>query len=187
MGEGLSEPAGRIIHMELLLHFTIPFVMFSTMGLKPGIALALAVLAMTPDLDVLFMVHRSLSHSLFVWALCASPFFLLSWILRPWLLGTVCLGFAGVLSHLLLDLFSGYTPLLWPLYPNSLWFKAGLNMRIGSGVGFTPIFEVSQAPTFYRRAAMFDAPLFTSEGLMVSLALMSPLFIKLFIENLSSF
>jgi len=167
--------------MEVLLHFTIPFIMLTQLGLKPKKALALGVLAILPDLDVLFLVHRSLSHSLFVLGLAALPFFIYSWKFKPRLLRTVWLGFITVLSHIILDLFNGYTPILWPLYLHSLSVNAGLNGNIGSGVALHPTLQVYQTPTVFHRQAVFDAPLFKSSGLVVSLILIAPVLYRLFI------
>lgn len=167
--------------MEVLLHFTIPFIMLTLLGLKPRKAFALAVFAVLPDLDALFLVHRSLSHSLVILGLAASPFFIYSWRLKPRLLGTICLGTVTILSHLLLDLFSGSTPILWPLYPYSISIKAGLNGYIGSSLKFHPTLEMYQTPTVFHRSAIVDAPLFTSGGLITSILLVAPLLYRKFI------
>ncbi|MBS7659884.1 hypothetical protein KEJ28_04275, partial [Candidatus Bathyarchaeota archaeon] len=50
--------------MEPLLHFTIPFLSFLLVGVQPKKAFLLSLLALVPDLDALFLVHRSFTHSI---------------------------------------------------------------------------------------------------------------------------
>jgi membrane-bound metal-dependent hydrolase YbcI (DUF457 family) len=89
-------------------------------------ALPISILAVLPDLDALFLVHRSLSHSLVVVLGVTVPLLLLTYKFKPRLQGYVLLALLAVASHLILDLFSGYTPILWPLYGYSVWIQAGL-------------------------------------------------------------
>jgi membrane-bound metal-dependent hydrolase YbcI (DUF457 family) len=59
--------------LELIIHFTIPFIALTLLGLDVKRALPLSLLALLPDLDALFLVHRSLSHSLVVVFAFAAP------------------------------------------------------------------------------------------------------------------
>ena len=170
--------------MEALLHFVLPLLAFTLLGVKPRKAFPLALLGVLPDLDVLFLVHRSLSHSLIIIGLASFPFFLLSFVLKPRTLRTVWLGFLSVASHPILDLFSGYTPILWPLHPYSLWVEAGLDGFFGSGVRFQLELEVHQIPTVFHRRVMLDAPLFTGPTLIASLVLLTPLIYRMLKESL---
>lgn len=161
--------------MELLLHFTLPFVALTLLGVKPRRAFPLAVLAVLPDLDALFLVHRSLTHSLITVGIVVLPLLMFCWRFKPRHIRVVLLGLLSIASHMLLDVFSGYTPVLWPLYPYSICVRMGLNSRIGSGVTLHPVFEFSQVPTIFYGRVVFDAPIFTSEGLVASLMLMLPI------------
>ena len=44
---------------EPLIHLGVPFAVFTALGVKPKRASLLSLLALTPDPDVLFHVHRS--------------------------------------------------------------------------------------------------------------------------------
>ena len=52
--------------MKPLIHFIVPFTALTLAGVEFRKALPISLLALLPDLDALFLVHRSLSHSLVV-------------------------------------------------------------------------------------------------------------------------
>ena len=81
-------------------------------------------------------------------------------------------------SHLILDLFTGYTPILWPLISYSLWIKAELSVHVGSSMFIIPSVKLLTQPTAFQRFQSLDAPLFTGEGLIISLLLTAPLLLK---------
>ena len=52
--------------VEPLLHFVVPFVSLRAVGFDLRKAAFASLIALTPDLDVLFNSHRSPTHSLIV-------------------------------------------------------------------------------------------------------------------------
>jgi len=168
---------------EPLIHFTVPFAFFTALGVKPKRALLLSLLALTPDLDVLFHIHRSVTHSLIVLLLVVAPLLALTWR-RKFYRNLVILAFMAVASHLLLDL-SGYTPILYPLLPDSFRIAFSCNMHYGSSPALSFNVLVESIPTVFIPFDSLDAPLFTSEGFLVSLALLSPAFYKMLKEFLA--
>jgi len=50
--------------VEPLLHFAVPFAVFTALGVKPKRAFLLSLFALLPDLDILINIHRFCSHSL---------------------------------------------------------------------------------------------------------------------------
>jgi membrane-bound metal-dependent hydrolase YbcI (DUF457 family) len=77
-------------------------------------AIFASFVALTPDLDLLFQVHRSQMHSLIVVGVVAVVLLVFTWK-RKTLRSLVQLGTFGVLTHIVLDLFQTSTPVLWPL------------------------------------------------------------------------
>jgi hypothetical protein len=135
-------------------------------GVRFRKAFPLSLLALLPDFDVLFHVHRSFSHSIIVYLILfilASPFIWKFKSYRP-----VLLAFLILASHPILDMFEGYTPILWPLYKQSLWISAESIVHVGSLPNLSFGLEVFAKPTVFTYAESFDAPLFTSEGLIIS-------------------
>lgn len=147
--------------VEPLLHFVVPFVSLRAVGVDLRKATFASVVALTPDLDVVFNSHRSPTHSVVVLGFVLVTFLVLTWkrkTARP----LVLLAVFGVFSHLLLDLFQTSTPLFWPVLgqPVSLWPN--------------PSFHMWSEVLVWYPASWLDAPLITAEGLGISLILLAP-------------
>lgn len=69
--------------MEPLIHFVVPFVALMLAGVEFKKASFISLLALLPDLDALFLVHRSLSHSILVVLIVIVPFLLLTYKFKP--------------------------------------------------------------------------------------------------------
>ncbi|MBS7637782.1 metal-dependent hydrolase [Candidatus Bathyarchaeota archaeon] len=170
--------------MEPVIHFAVPFFALILAGVELKRALPISLLALMPDLDALFLVHRSISHSLIVVLTSAAPFLLLAHRLRRGYFSTALLGLFSVSSHLILDLFNGYTPILWPLYGYSLWVKMGLTAYIGGSLNLQSSIQILTRPIEFQRLHSLDAPIFTGESLIVSAILVVSLLVKGFMEFL---
>lgn len=165
--------------MEPLIHFIIIFTALILANVKFKKALFASLLSLLPDLDALFLIHRSFSHSIIV--------LLIGTIVLLWIAHKkqkyqdyVLIGFIGILSHLILDLFSGYTPILWPLYNYSLWIKVDFIAHINSSLSFTYNMKIVESPIDFHKIPRLDAPLFTSEGLIISIILFIAIIIRMF-------
>lgn len=160
--------------MELLLHFMIPFVLLVTLGFKPRKAVPLALLGVVPDLDVFLLVHRSISHSIFILFLAWSPVMVYAFI-KPGCRRFAALGLLVLLSHPLLDVMGSSTPILWPIIENSIHFRFSLNARASGLLSISPQFEFSSIATMFDRATILNYPIVTGEGLMLSFFLLAPI------------
>ncbi len=167
--------------MEPLIHFIIIFTALILVNIKFKKALIISLLSLLPDLDALFLVHRSFSHSIIVLLIGT---IVLLWIAykKQKFQDYVLLGFLGIFLHLILDLFSGYTPILWPLYDYSLWIKVDFVAHINSSLSFTYDMRIIKNPIDFHQIPRLDAPLFTSEGLIISIILFIAILIKTFKE-----
>jgi membrane-bound metal-dependent hydrolase YbcI (DUF457 family) len=168
--------------MEPLIHFTILFTALILINIKFRKALLISLLSLLPDLDAFFLIHRSFSHSIIVLLIVT---IILLWIThkKQKFQSYVLLGFIGIFSHLILDLFSGYTPILWPLYNYSLWIKIDFIAHIDSSLNFTYNMKIVKNPIDFHPISRLDAPLFTSEGLIISIILFIAILIKMFREH----
>ncbi|MGQ9552157.1 MAG: metal-dependent hydrolase [Candidatus Bathycorpusculaceae bacterium] len=166
--------------MEPLIHFVVPFTALTLVGVKPGKALPVSLLAVLPDLDALFLVHRSLSHSLIVVLGVMVPLLLLTYKFKPRFYSYGFLALTSIASHLALDLFAGYTPILWPLYGYSVWIQAGLVAHVGSPPSLALSAQLLMEPITFQQFQSLDAPLFTGEGLVLTAVLLMPVFFKAF-------
>lgn len=164
--------------MEPLVHLVIPFAALLLMGIEAKKALPISLFALTSDFDALFLVHRSFSHSILVVLIVAAPFLLLIHWFKPKLQRYALLALMVAASHLILDVFGGYTPILWPLYGNSVWIQAELVTHVGSSPSLAPTTQLLTKPTTFQQFQSLDAPLFTGDGLILSVVLLAPILFK---------
>jgi len=151
----------------------MPFALLALMRVEVKKALPLSLLALIPDLDTLFHIHRSISHSIVIPLVVVVPLLLLLQhrMGNPSLLA---LAFLTVGSHSILDLFTNYTPILWPVYGSSIWLQIGLIAHMGSSPILSLTARLLLEPTSFQPFRSLDAPLATGEGLIVSMMLLAP-------------
>jgi len=77
-------------------------------------------------------------------------------------------------SHPILDL-GGLTPILWPIYPYSVSVRLALNGVLGEGMGLSPMVDIIQALPDFSKVTGIDCPLFTQEGLLLTVVLLVPI------------
>jgi len=168
---------------EVLLHFAIPFAAFSYFR-KPKEAFLAGLIAVLPDLDVLMGVHRSWTHSLLVVLAFCGAMLLLVRFLRPELLGFGLLATLALISHLLLDLFTTYTPILWPLASHSFFICFNGGVRISGNMHVYVDSEVSAEPTSLAHFESLDGPIFTSAGFIIAVMLIASVLLSKYSETL---
>lgn len=164
--------------MEPLLHFVIPFIAFMLLGVDLRKSFLLSLLALTPDLDALFLVHRSFTHSLVALLAASTPLLLLLYKYRRDAFKNGVMGILSIASHIALDLPAGYTPLLWPLYNYSIWIQTELSAHLGSTLTMVLDARILTEPIMFEVAESLDTSLFTSTGLIAALVVITPLFVK---------
>jgi membrane-bound metal-dependent hydrolase YbcI (DUF457 family) len=159
---------------EPLLHFSIVFTLTaSKLGVKK--ALALSLLAVFPDFDVLFHVHRSMSHSILIPLAIGLPVLLMLTKATPQYTRFGVFGLAAIISHSLLDCFQGYTPIVYPVVSNALWIDISGRLLITS-TNVTPHLstQLNSTPNSFEPFETMDTALFTSEGLFIAIILVAP-------------
>ena len=163
--------------VEPLLHFVVPFVSFKAFGVDLRKAFLASLVALTPDADVLFHIHRSQSHSVIVLAVILVPLLVVTRN-RKGARTIILLCGLGVLSHLVMDLFQAPTPLLWPLLNDSLMVSGGLNIQIGSVPTLAATGGVATGQSTIGYFSTLDAPLVTAEGVGISIVLLTPVIVS---------
>jgi hypothetical protein len=157
---------------ELALHFAVPFALTApVLGLRK--ATVVSFLALIPDLDVFFHVHRSPSHSVILLLVVSLAAVGLVSRLKPKFLGLALAGSLALLSHPLMDVFSTYTPILYPLMLTSVYVDFEGRLLIGGSATPSSSAQVNTTPTVFESFQRLDAPIFTSEGFIVSLLLVA--------------
>ena len=126
--------------VEALLHFLIPFVALIIYNNRFKMALALSLVALTPDLDLLFNVHRSMSHSIF-FILCIT-IVLIILLHKTEYKKYISFIFLSYTSHIFLDMFQTYTPVFYPLYENSIYVYTRLVISMSTMSNLLFEFEI---------------------------------------------
>lgn len=156
---------------EPALHFAVIFAL-SAPRLGVGKAVLFSLFALLPDLDIILYIHRSMSHSIIVLSALCLPALLITYTLKRkyFRLGLLC--FLAILSHLIMDCFQTHTPILYPITGKSLWVKVDGWINISSW-SFMPqaSIYIRDAPTVFEPLKSLDAPIFTSDGFILSFLL----------------
>ncbi len=135
---------------EPALHFAVPFALMAPV-LGPRKAALVSLVSLIPDLDALFSVHRSVTHSFVLLLLVSLIAVGLTIRLKPRQLRLVSCGVLSLLIHPIMDVFDTQSPFLWPVVGEPIY----LNLR-----WVLPVNRVGY-------------PILTGEGFVVSLLLVT--------------
>lgn len=161
---------------EPLIHFIIPFFLLIMLGLNVKKSILISSLAVFPDLDVLFGIHRSISHSvIFILALSIGLILILSYLGID--KSEKLLILLVLLSHLFLDMFGGYTPIFWPIFDKSIYIFTEMTANMKNVLDLNLIFDIRLEKTVFYTVSG-DGPIFTGEGFGIALVLLTGLLLK---------
>ena len=163
---------------EPLLHIVIPYIALTSLGVKPKKAFIASLIAIIPDLDALFHVHRSQTHSIPLILAVTIPIITLTW--KTKLKEYTIPATIALITHPLLDLFAGPTPILWPLLQQSIWITTQINITItqNTTIKINPTIKIQTTPTTFQQTLNLDAPIITSQGLIITIILLTPTIIQ---------
>jgi membrane-bound metal-dependent hydrolase YbcI (DUF457 family) len=153
---------------DLLTHYMASYLVARAL-VEPRRALLLAFVGLLPDVDALLLVHRWVTHSIPVELLASAPLLALTYAYRRGYVGVVVLAVLLYTLHIVMDVFTGLTPALWPLAP-----ALAVNIEVNgvysvNGVRVTPGFEVIVGPVDFARRDPVEGPLVSETGLMLAL------------------
>ncbi len=163
---------------EPLIHFIIPFFLLIMFGLSIKKAVLISSLAVLPDLDVLFHIHRSMSHSIFFILLFSFPAIIITKKLYMERFSETIIATLVVLSHPFMDLFTGYTPVFWPIFNKSIYAVSELKTNMNNVLDLNLKLNVYFKPIVFNQTTNIDAPIFSSTGFAISLVLLIGLALK---------
>lgn len=163
---------------EPLIHFVIPFFLLVMLGFNLRKAALISLLAVIPDLDVIFHVHRSVSHSVIFILVVTVPIILILDYFNNKLRKEMIVAVLVILSHPFMDMFTGYTPILWPLLDKSIYIFTELTANMNNIFDLNLIFKINFDKIIFLQTTNRDAPIFTSQGVGISLVLLAGLAMK---------
>ena len=150
--------------------------LLSSRFMKLRHALLFAFVGILPDLDVIFRVHRSLTHSLMI---SAVPFLLMYGVVKCTKLNRsldslVLLGLALYEIHVLMDLLIAPTPIMWPLINTSLTLSIEVYaMLYTQGVELTPRLALVNTPCDFSQRDLLGGTLLSTTGVIVTIIVIS--------------
>ena len=168
---------------EPLIHFIIPFSVLIMCGIGVKKSAFIASLAILPDLDVLFHIHRSFSHSMLLILLFCAPVIIIAAAKHSNRIYDALIATLVILSHPFMDLFTYFTPIFWPLFDKSIYVVTEMTTNMNNVSDIHLLFNVYLEPVVFYPTISMDAPIFSSGGVAVSLVLLIGLFLKQFLEG----
>ena len=163
---------------EPLIHFIIPMFLLIMLGLNLKKSVLISSLAIIPDLDVLFGIHRSISHSvIFILVLSIIIILVLNY-LKIGKNSEKLLAILVLLSHPFLDMFGGFTPILWPIFDKSIYIFTELTTNMNNVLDLNLIFKINFEKTVFYKITGGDGPIFTSQGFGITLVLLTGLVLR---------
>ena len=148
---------------DLLAHYALGVLVAKT-RVSAKWALVLGLIGLLPDIDVLLRIHRWLTHSLVVVVLVATPLLVLINLHWRDKLGLALLALLIVTLHLVMDVFTGSTPILWPLI-DSVLVKVTVNgVTSSTGVTIIPSLAVITSRPDFTQREIIEGPIITELG-----------------------
>lgn len=122
--------------MDSLMHLMLPLLFLLALRVDARTAVLFAPLAILPDLDALFGLHRALGHSFIPILVLPMALIVYSKLRRPeWMMSAMLVQFY-LASHIVLDL--GGVAFLWPFVQEQFYLDLGVTFTASDGfdIGF---------------------------------------------------
>jgi len=126
-----------VSEMDPFQHLLLPLMFLLAIRIDHRRAIMFAPLAVLPDFDALFDLHRALGHSFIPILVMPMAILVYARFRRPeWLLSALIVQFY-LASHVVLDM--GGVALLWPIIPEQFYFEPAITFAIEGGfsLGFS--------------------------------------------------
>ena len=163
---------------EPLIHFIIPMFLLIMLGFNLKKSALISSLAIIPDLDVIFGVHRSISHSIIFILILSIVIILILNYLKIGNNSEKLVAILVLLSHPFLDTFGGFTPILWPVFDKSIYIFTQLTTNMNNVLDLNLIFKINFEKTVFYKIIGGDGPIFTGQGFGITLVLLTGLVLR---------
>ncbi|MBN1678081.1 MAG: metal-dependent hydrolase [Candidatus Thermoplasmatota archaeon] len=130
----IAEDILPLTEMDPFMHLLLPLLFLLAVRVDAKKAILFAPLAILPDFDALFGLHRALFHSFIPILVIPLAFVVYSKLRRPeWMFGSVIALFY-LSSHVVLDL--GGVAFFWPFVQEQFYFVPEVQFNLQGGVNF---------------------------------------------------
>jgi len=152
---------------DLLAHYLVSYLIARTI-VEPRYALIIAFVGLLPDVDALLGVHRWVTHSVLVALLASAPLLMLAYLSGGRYVMVVLLALLLYTLHLVLDLFTGSTPILYPLV-GSIWVKLEvIGLYSDTGIALTPRVTVETTKLGFTPQPAIEGPIVSEAGIILA-------------------
>ena len=118
--------------MDPFQHLLLPLLFLLAIKIDHRRAIILAPLAVLPDFDALFDLHRALGHSFIPLLVMPMAILVYARLRRPeWLLSALIVQFY-LASHVVLDM--GGVAFLWPIITEQFYFEPAITFTVEGGL-----------------------------------------------------
>jgi membrane-bound metal-dependent hydrolase YbcI (DUF457 family) len=151
-----------------LTHYLASYLISSRIA-KPKYSLLIALAGLLPDIDVVFRIHRWVTHSLIIVLATLTPALLDIYTFRREYLRLATLTTALYALHIALDTLTAPTPALWPL-TQSIQVRFEVTGTINSNeITIKPIIDASTKPTDFTQKTTMEGPLITEASIILAI------------------
>ena len=152
---------------DLLAHYLASYLVARAL-IGSRRALLVAFVGLLPDVDAVFMVHRWVTHSIPIVLIASVPLLVLTLAYRRRYVGVVVVAVLIYMLHIVMDVFTGLTPILWPLAPAIGVVLEVNGVSNGESVVITPRVDVAVEPADFTRRDYIEGPIVAETGLMLA-------------------
>jgi len=152
---------------DLLAHYLVSYLTARAI-VESRYALIIAFVGLLPDVDALLGVHRWVTHSVLVALLASTPLLVLAYLSGGRYVRVVLLSLLLYTLHIVLDVFTGSTPILWPLAP-----AIGVSLKVNGvssvdGILIAPSFNVTVEPVDFTWREIVEGSIVSEVGLILA-------------------
>ncbi len=149
---------------DVLTHYVTSY-LISTRFRDEKTSLIIAISGILPDMDALLGMHRWVTHSIPL----TLPILLLIYLLMKDKWRDLALITFLYELHLIMDLFTGPTPILWPLIPEAYSINLDLDAILGNKVGLKGFLRVNPSPVNFQVHSVVEGPVISNGGALFGL------------------
>jgi len=156
---------------DLLTHYAVSYLVSSRFA-SARYSIVLALVGLLPDLDALIGVHRGATHSLIIAGLIGLMAALLVRYTKPGYTWIPLLALTLYALHIVLDVFTAPTPLLYPLTSNSYMVSIGVNGFVAGGqISVKPQIALVSEPVDFTPRQVVEGPVVSGAGVIVAIGI----------------
>jgi membrane-bound metal-dependent hydrolase YbcI (DUF457 family) len=167
---------------DLLAHYASSVLVATRVRVKTRIALLIGLVSLIPDVDALLRIHKWITHSLVLVALIAVPLVILVYWRRRRYFGLALATLLIYTLHLLLDIFTGPTPILYPLADSILIKIQVKGASTTTGITVTPSITVVTVKPDFTQVETVEGLLVRETGVILAVVTVVILLLEYFIK-----